>query len=109
MSLPNENREILMNIIREEEQSKYHSIEDPLPSILLDLSSFSPAHQAQLEAVRADLDFAQARDRQEHVVAACEILRAPESERRFRLTEIGRFLGGISGAVIKEQLAKARK
>jgi hypothetical protein len=98
-----------MNIIREEEQSKYPSIEDPVPSILLDLSSFSPAHQAKLEAVRADLDFAQARDRREQVVAACKILCAPESERRFTLTEVGRFLGEISGAVIKQQLAKARE
>jgi hypothetical protein len=109
MGSPNERREILMNIIREEEQSKCYSIEDPVPSNLLDVSSFSPADQAQLEAVGADLDFAQARDRREQIVAACKILRAPESERRFTLTEVGRFLGGISVAVIKPQLAKARE
>jgi hypothetical protein len=34
---PNDLLEILMNIICEEEQSAHHSLEDSVPSILLDL------------------------------------------------------------------------
>jgi hypothetical protein len=98
-----------MNITREEEQSKYHSIEGPVPSILLDLSSFSSADQIQPEAVMADLEFAQAPNRREQAIAACKILCAPESERRFTLTEVRMFLGGISAGAIKRQLAKARE
>jgi hypothetical protein len=98
-----------MNMIREEEQSKYHNIGDSVPSNLLDLSSVSSADQVQLEAVIGDLDFTEAPNRRKQVVAAWKILRAPESERRFTLTEVGMFLGGISGAAIKQQLAKARE
>jgi hypothetical protein len=98
-----------MNNIREEKQSKYHDIEDFVPSNLLDLSSFSSAVHVQLEAAMVDLDFTEAPNRREQIVPACEIPGAPESERRFTLTEVGMFLGGISGEAIKQQPAKARE
>jgi hypothetical protein len=37
--------EILVNILGEEEQSKYHNIEDSVPCNLLDFSSLSSADQ----------------------------------------------------------------
>jgi hypothetical protein len=105
----NEKCEILVNIIREEEQSKYHNIEDSVPSNLLDLSSFSSADEVQLEAIIADLNFTEAPNLRNQIVAERKILRAPESERRFKLIKVGMFLGGISGATIKQQQAKARE
>jgi hypothetical protein len=51
---------MVMNIVHEKEQSKYHSIEDPVPSNLLDLRSFCSADQIRLEASIIDLDFTEA-------------------------------------------------
>jgi hypothetical protein len=74
----NERCEILVTIIREEEQSKNHNIEDSVPCNLLDISSLSSADQVQHEAVIADLDFTEAPNLRKQVVAACTILRARE-------------------------------
>jgi hypothetical protein len=84
-----------------------HSIDGPVPARQLRLDSFSPGDQVQLQAVLADLDFIEAENRREQVAAACKILRAPDRERRLTFADIGKFLGGVSGAVIDQQLRKA--
>jgi hypothetical protein len=86
-----------------------HGIESCVPDIMFNLKSFSPDDQVQLQAVLAHLEFVEASDRREQIAAACKILRAPDRRRRFTLEDGGKFLRGISGAVIDQQLRKAHE
>jgi hypothetical protein len=86
-----------------------HSIENCVPDILFNLESFSPDDQVQLEAVLTDLEFVEAAGRREQIVAACTILQGPDRRRRFTVEDVGKFLGGIGGAVIDQQLRKAQE
>jgi hypothetical protein len=72
------------------------------------LEGFSPRKQARLEALVADLDFVDARDRRSQIAVACKHLREFDTYSRFTFREIGRFFGGLKGQIIGAQWAQSR-
>jgi hypothetical protein len=78
-------------------------IEPPLPFQAFQVKSFPKEVRPALRNVLQDLEFVQAGNRREQILAACKSLRPRGCRRRFSYAEIGRFFGRLSGSIISAQ------
>jgi hypothetical protein len=90
-------------------RSERESIENCVPDILFSLDSFSPDDRVQFQAAIADLEFVEGADRREQIVAVCKILWVADRRRQFTFEDVGKFFGGISGAMMDQRLQKAQE
>jgi hypothetical protein len=91
------------------EVSPRHLPEPALPMTAFVLDTFCADDQLRLRAVLEDVDFIEAADRREQVVAACKLLRPTDTRSRFPYAAIARFFGGVNQAVIERQEKLGRR